>query len=518
MLRKALRYLNRRYKKIRGLCISLYYSMFKPYEVFIVDDKGQKDFRYVLPIDFPILSHSYPSTKAWLRDVYRKDKGEPSHFQLWLLSAYPHLLDELADIYIEGGHNISYPREDYDTATSPTTSGDKTKQRSILFIHHCYYNFYYLAQALRKRGWDAMCVSVESPNSPNYQFYHGEDLNLFDEDPAKFEENVTSFFNMAKKRFRMVHFYGAGSCSFFPKQFDRSFNTMPWDFLELKRRGVKIGYSHSGCNDLVKQSVFYEWSGGSCERCIWKDNPAVCSDKINGDWGLKLSQLSDLICVETEPTIDYKGSQKVYYEPLTFAVDSDVWSDQLEIPAEFKIDKKPGEFLVYHSVGNYKLRTKSDINFKGTEAVMSSIQRLQQEGYPVKLIFVDGEDSRNVRFIQAQCDLAIDQLNYGRYGANARELMMLGIPLICNIEKNKPGNYPLSKCIADSPIINADIDSIYDVLKYYVENQHLLPDIKKKMRQHALEWWAADKCAERFEKVYDALMDGSPYNKIRTII
>jgi hypothetical protein len=470
-----------------------------------------------------LIKKQSPFIEYCLQRMYEEDERNASPFQIWLLSTYPELTPTLAKIYRSTGHDVFYPgdpnlAEEEDGSTDIPVNNNDPKKRSILFIHHCYYNFYYLAKALRKRGWDAICVSAESPKSPSYQFYHGEDLNLFDEDPNKFKENIASFYNMAKKRFRMVHFYGAGSTSFYPRWFHGGLSYIPWDFLELKRRGIKIGYSQSGCNDLARKSAFYEWSKGSCERCAWKDNPDVCSDKRNGDWGTKLTLLSDLICVETDPTIDFKGGEKVYFEPLTFAVDSELWTDNLEIPAQFKLEKGPGEILIYHSVGNYKARTVADINYKGSEAITAAVERLQQEGFPIRLVFVDNMNSRDVRFIQAQCDIAVDQLNYGRYGANARELMLLGVPVICHIRTDNPGRYPLSKCIEETPIINANLDNIYDVLKYYVENQHLLPELKKKAREHALHWWSADKCAERFERVYDALMNGESYDEIRKIL
>ena len=46
--------------------------------------------------------------------------------------------------------------------------------------------------------------------------------------------------------------------------------------------------------------------------------------------------------------------------------------------------------------------------------------------------------NKDVRFIQVQADIVVDQLNYGRYGAQAREGMMLGRPTVCYINKSEP--------------------------------------------------------------------------------
>src|SRR5215467_7308132 len=53
------------------------------------------------------------------------------------------------------------------------------KKRNVLFLHNSYYHFYYLARALRRRGWDAIVVSLEDLNGPNARYYHAEDVNLF---------------------------------------------------------------------------------------------------------------------------------------------------------------------------------------------------------------------------------------------------------------------------------------------------------------------------------------------------
>src|SRR5438105_4953404 len=52
-------------------------------------------------------------------------------------------------------------------------------RRSVVFLNNSYYHFYYLAQALRRRGWDAVTVSLEAPDGPQSYFYHGEDVNLY---------------------------------------------------------------------------------------------------------------------------------------------------------------------------------------------------------------------------------------------------------------------------------------------------------------------------------------------------
>ena len=383
---------------------------------------------------------------------------------------------------------------------------------SILFLHNCYYNFFYLAAALRRRGWDALSASMEDPNGPNAQFYHGEDVNLFDPAPERFRRKLLDFFGEVESRFRMVHFYGIGLMSFFPELFDgqRSFHILPTDFLRLRQRGVKIGYTVCGCADGVAQSSVKAWSG-ACDRCIWQHQPLVCSDNGNLAWGHKVHLMCDLIATEGFPALDWQGKgDALFREPLTTALDPNFWRPDLEIPERYRLKRASNELIVYHSVGNYDLRTRAGRNLKGTGAIVAAIDRLRDEGIPVRLEFVTDVPSKDVRFVQMQADVIVDQLNYGRYGATAREGMMLGRPTICYIQQDEPAGAERLESIETCPLISATEQSIYSVLKDLLSHEAKRRAIGAASRAFALKWHSADACAERFEQVYDRLMQGLP--------
>jgi hypothetical protein len=386
------------------------------------------------------------------------------------------------------------------------------RQRSVVFLHNSYYNFFYLAAALRRRGWDAISVSLEDPQGPNARFYHGEDVNLFDTDPERYRRNIASFFKEVQSRFQMVHFYGRGHMSFFPEMFDDTpdYSVIPEDFLHLRRRGIKIGYSVCGCLDGVAQSSVTAWSG-ACNRCVWQHHPTICADLRNLAWGHKVRMTCDLVATEGFPALDWQGGTgKIYREPLTTALDPEFWRPDLEIPARDQLPRGAGELIVYHGVGNYDLRARKGRDLKGTGAVMAAIERLRAEGAPVRLEFITDLPNREVRFVQAQSDIIVDQLNYGRYGAQAREGMMLGRPTVCFINKSEPGGAERLESIETCPLISATEATIYDVLK------DLLSDVQKRRRigvesrAFAMKWHSADACAKRFEAVYDRLLQGLP--------
>ena len=112
-----------------------------------------------------------------------------------------------------------------------------------------------------------------------------------------------------------------------------------------------------------------------------------------------------------------------------------------------------------------------------------------------------------MRYYQAQADIIVDQLNYGRYGATAREGMMLGKPVICYMNKFEYREEDKLACLDECPLVSATEVDVYEVLKNLVENASLRVSLGEQSRSYALKWHSADACAARYEKVYDALFE-----------
>ena len=395
-------------------------------------------------------------------------------------------------------------------AARPERRPQRTR-RSVVFLNHSYYHFYYLARSLRHRGWDAMTVSLEAPGGPHANFYHGEDVNLFSPNCSQYMYNLEEFFAHAKRRFNLVHFAGDGRLSFFPHY---CASDEPPDMVEWKALGHKIAYTISGCNSGVAQSSVMHWSrtgGGDsvCDKCPWQDEPSVCSDAKNLAWGRKVEQFCDVIFTETLPALDYQASAKAVREPATVCLDPSFWRPDLPVPQRFRIPRKSGELLVYHAFGNMDMRTRNGRNIKGTGAVRAAIERLQGEGVPVRLVFVTGMKNAEVRFLQVQCDVIVDQLNYGRYGATAREGMMLGKPTVCYINPKEPAPQAVLACLSELPLVSATEYTLYGVLRDLLLDPAKRAAIGQASRAYALKWHSADPCAERYERIYDEVMSGA---------
>jgi len=429
-------------------------------------------------------------------------------------TAYPESLMALHDIEAAGQPATQYPpygEEPLPLVPQPAKVAAAPRRRSVLFVNPGYYNFHLLAGALRERGWDAVSMAIIDPESDYAKHFHGHDWNLFEADPVAQQQVLRERFREAAERFDMFHFSGVGTFSFFPYNYDTSIDhdRVPWDVLDLKRRGAKIAYTITGCHDLITQTGFEAWSPGMCPKCPWRDRPEICSDHRMSAWGWKVVQLADLICLETDPPLDFRDTAAAFREPLSFAVDPEFWHPELGLtipaPAPWREPKTDGEVLIYHSVGNYEMRTRGGINVKGTGAVVAAIDRLKAEGHPVRLLFRTGVPSIDNRWILAQADIIVDQLNYGRYGATAREGMMLGRPVVGRINKVEAPGTPAVRAIAECPIVDASEDTVYEVLRKLVIDPAERARIGAVSREHACRWWSKDVLAERYERVYDHL-------------
>ena len=433
------------------------------------------------------------------------------------LRSDPDLVDFLYHGYV-GVHEtlapgVEVPRPPFDQPdVLPPTVPAQARRKSALFLHNSYYHYNHLATGLRRRGWDCMTVSLASPDSPAQQFYHGEDLNLWDDDWVAMRDKTRAFFATVPERFSTLHFYGKGMHSFFYDNCDKPERStpLPWDFAELRRHRMVIGYMASGSLDGARQSSIKKLSGGLCNHCVWEERPDVCNDTDNALWAKRLEAVCDWIGLENDwATIERTGRQYVRH-PVITALDPDLWRPDLEPPDAMRIHRAPGEILVYHAVGNYATRRVGARDLKGTGAVMTAIERLQAEGVPVRLIFATDVPSRIVRYLQVQADIVIDQLNYGRLGANARESLMLGKPLISSLDARQDPSLPRLGYIDEAPVMPATEATIYDALKAVVSRPDRWAEMGAASRAFALKWHSADACAARYEKVVDRVRAGLP--------
>ena len=462
--------------------------------------------------------HRQPSAStpvsAFNSDGGAAARGKAYDAAMKLLAVEPDLIDFVAEGFASQTlppeapkHWVIAPFDNRDGL--PAFLPAEPRRHSAVFVHNNYYHFNWLSKALQKRGWDTMTVSIEAPDSKQQQFYHGEDLNLYDTDPAVMRLRAGEFFRSIPERFGALHFYGMGGGTLFPENIEAgAFNTkVPWDMLELRRHRVIIGYMVSGCMDGGLQSSIRKITGGLCGKCVWENNPLVCSDAKNAAWISKLDAICDWVALEGDWTTPERKGPKFVTRPIITTLSDEEWRPDLAVPDDMKIERQPGELLVYHAVGNYETRRSDGQDIKGTGAVLAAIDQLKREGEPVKLFFATDIPSNKVRFYQVQADIVVDQLNYGRLGANARESLMLGRPLITSLN---PAQDPPLRYVEDVPAVHATEETIYEVLKSLLADPVRRAELSSAGRDFAIKWHSPGVCAKRYEMVIDRLRAGLP--------
>jgi len=107
--------------------------------------------------------------------------------------------------------------------------------------------------------------------------------------------------------------------------------------------------------------------------------------------------------------------------------------------------------------------------FKGTGHIISAVDHLKQK-HSVELILLQDMPHDVALRIKNECDIFVDQLtNAGGwgYGMSSIEALAMGLPVVTNIPPK------MSDQLRDHPFVQADTETIAEVLERLVTNQYL---------------------------------------------
>jgi hypothetical protein len=389
------------------------------------------------------------------------------------------------------------------------------RAKRVLYPGQAYYNSWYLSRALRDFGWKADLLNWDT-NPSTQIYYHGQDFRVGEEGLSTPEECL-AFYLSAIYAYDVFHFsnnqginFGSAVQGLFHENFD-------WraEIYLLKSLGKKIVYSNNGCLDGVSQTAFSKWGSVSvCSICPWRNVPIVCSDERNLAWGRFRNSVADYQCLLGGNRIDYNDDPTVHEVPEFYCLEPSVWHPELEIPPAFRLPALPdGTVRLYHAVGHRKERTSEEgINIKSTHIYLPLVQKLQAEGLLLELIEPTGIPNLDIRYFQLQADIFLEMLTFGWFGANAREAMMLGKPVICYIRPEwlESLRAELPEYADELPIVSATPETVESVLRELIANPAMRREIGDKSRAFALKWHSTDAAARKFEDIYGNLLNLRP--------
>jgi hypothetical protein len=386
----------------------------------------------------------------------------------------------------------------------------------VLFAGQAYYNAWYLSRALRKLGWQADVLNWDVNRSADL-FYHGQDFRLDGYEGRRTLWRHLSFYLLALPSYDIFHFSNAHGIRFSDRLHDYfAEHIAPGAEIRLlKRLGKKIVYSNNGCLDGVAQSSFASWGDTPvCSECPWRERPDVCSDERNLTWGAFRNSMADYQVLTGGNRIDYNDDPSVHEVPEFYCLDPDFWRPDLTIPPRFRLDLPEDTVKIYHAVGNFQSRSEvgSQRNLKSTHIYVPLVEQLKREGHDVELIFFKDVPNRELRFYQAQADIVVDMLTVGWYGANVREALMLGKPVVCYVREEwlEQARTEIPEFVDELPIISATPETVHDVLADLVEHPEKRQAIGRRSREFALKWHSAKVAADRFDRIYRGLLEGRP--------
>jgi glycosyltransferase involved in cell wall biosynthesis len=219
-----------------------------------------------------------------------------------------------------------------------------------------------------------------------------------------------------------------------------SFSTA--DLAILKRMGKRIVFHFHGC-DVRYYEDGMDFPMNACLHCY--------KERIAGEKKehmARLERYADKFVVTTPDLLRFVPD--AIYVPT--AIRTQEWGFEPNKPHGLPVK-------VVHSPSH-------PVGPKGTKYVLEALDPLVKAG-KVTLILVQNMSRPQVLETCRQADIAIDQLLVGWYGVFAQEMMALGKPVVCYINKD------LRVYQKDLPIISADPVSLRSVIEKLIADEDL---------------------------------------------
>ena len=401
-----------------------------------------------------------------------------------------------------------------------TPGGPLTQRRGVpgrvLFAGQAYYNAWYLSRGLRKLGWKADVLNWDLNRDADL-YYHGQDFRLRGLLGRRTLWRHLAFLALAASNYDIFHFSNAKAIKFSNRLHDYFADhfSAGAEIRLLKRLGKKIVYSNNGCLDGVAQSSFAAWGDKPvCDDCPWRERPEICSDEGNLAWGEFRNSVADFQALTGGNRADYNDDPTVHEVPEFYCLDPGFWRPDLAVPSRFRLEMPENTVKIYHAVGNFDDRSElgSQRNLKSTHIYVPLIEQLKEEGHDVELLFFKDVPNNELRYLQAQADIVVDMLTVGWYGANVREGLMLGKPVVCYLRPEwlESARKEIPDFVDDLPIVSATPETVHDVLVDLIENPDKRREIGRSSREFAVKWHSEEAGARRFDSIYRGLLENRP--------
>lgn len=148
------------------------------------------------------------------------------------------------------------------------------------------------------------------------------------------------------------------------------------------------------------------------------------------------------------------------------------------------------------------LHIPTEPKVKGTDLIIKACDQLKKEGYQFEFRLKRQLTQQELYKEITNCDIYVDELRCGSHGVTAVEAMCAGKPTITYIRQDLLSKYP-----SDMPLINANPDTIYDVLKDLILSGEKRNKIGYLSRQYVEKYHDTKVVVDDLMKIYEDILN-----------
>lgn len=250
------------------------------------------------------------------------------------------------------------------------------------------------------------------------------------------------------------------------------------DIKIFKFFGKKTMLLYTGCDVRIPETLEdFKWN--PCRNCTDQyKNFVGCIIETKKKQIRIHEKLFDIICAPYEAGGYLKNFHDIFFP---FNLDDFKMSYTNTI-------RKENRLRIFHAPSNE--------TYKGTKYIIETVTKLKEK-YDFDFILV--KDTTYSEYIKEllKANLVIDQMLLGSYGSVAIEAMLMNKPVITYIREDF-----LEKFKDDNPFINANPDTLYEILNKILKDSAMLYDIITKGRKFVEKYHADKVVAKRFYDMF----------------
>jgi hypothetical protein len=237
----------------------------------------------------------------------------------------------------------------------------------------------------------------------------------------------------------------------------------------LKRLGKKLVFSFWGC-DIRKPTPLADNPDYICHYCTPQERQ--CNTPFRKKLIEALRRYGDGVTMSGDLIHSWPG-----YHWMPNAIDTREWDPAMvlrEMPEKYRMPRDD-RLMVLHSFANGGRRG----DHKGTFAIRETVDSLIRQGVPLKFMEMDKVPTGDLKYLQVQADIVIDQFRLGCYGSFAMESMALARPVVGWIN---PDLYKDQESIP--PVVSTPLQTLEDALLRLARDRRERERIGRKSRSY----------------------------------